>query len=107
MYQKRRHTALGEPSKYEQRRIPCKFWYLCQTICHSVDLLDKKCHIFTWIIRYAIPRRILEELQDQSDENVTHIEHLIKSNIEVCNTPLLKPVQFPMLILHPFDKSRI
>ena len=50
---------------------------------------------------------VLEEFLDQSDDDVTHIEHLIKSNIEVCNTPLLKPAQFPMLILHPFDKSRI
>ena len=88
-----RHTETGESSKDYQRHINWRCWYLCQTLYHSVNLLDKKCHIFTWVLGYSIPSEVLEELLDRNDDNVTHIKHLIKISIEVGNHPLLKPVR--------------
>ena len=90
---KLRHTALGEPSKYDQRRIPWKCRYLFQPICHSVNLLEKKCQNFTWGLGYDIPIGVLEKLLEQSDDDVTHIEILTKRNIGVGNPPFLNPVQ--------------
>ena len=104
---KLRNTALGEPSKYDHQRILWKFRYLCQPLCHNVDLLYKKCNIFTWVLGYAIPRKGIEEFLEQSDDDVTHIEHLIKNNIEVGNPILFKTVHCLILILQPFDKNGI
>ena len=104
---KLRHAALGETSKYEQRFIPWKFRYLCQPLFHGIDLLEKKCHIFIWVLGYAIPSEVLEELLEQIDDGVTHIEHIIKNNLGLGNPPLIKPVQCLILLLHHFDKNGI
>ena len=89
---KLRQTILGEPSKYEQWCIPWKCWYLCQPLCHRVNILDKNCHIFTSILGYTILIKVLEDLLERSDNDVTHIEHFIQSNLEVCISPLLKHI---------------
>ena len=99
-----RHTELGEPINYDQRRISWKCRYLFQPLCHSVDLPEKKCHIFIWVLVYAIPSEVIKKLLEQSDDEVTHIEHIIQINLEVGNNPLLNPVQCLILLLHPFDK---
>ena len=44
---------------------------------------------------------------EQSDDNVTNIEHLVKINIEVGYPPFLKPDQCLMILIHPFNKSGI
>ena len=104
---KLRNNLLGESSKYDMRRISWKFRYLCQPLCQSVDLLDKKCHIFTGVLGYAIPGKFLEYFLECSDDGVTHIEHIININLELGYPFLIKPVQCLILLLHPFDKSRI
>ena len=96
------HTELGEPSKYDQRSIPWKCRYLFQPLCHNIDFMDKKCHIFNWLLGYAIPSKFLEELLEGSDDDVTHIEHIIKRDLGVGNPPLLNPAHCLILLLHLF-----
>ena len=70
-------------------------------------MLDKKCHIFNWVLGYPILSKFLEEFLDRSDDSITHIEHIIKINIEVGNPPFVETVQCSILILYPSDKSGI
>ena len=101
------HNAPGEASEDEQRCIPWKCQYTFQPFCHSINFLDKKCHIFTWVLVYAIPSEFPEYLLDQSYDDITCIKHLFKINIEVGNPPMLNPIQRLTLLLHPFNKSGI
>ena len=101
------HTALDESSVDEKRCIPWKCRYLCQPFYHSINLLNNKCHISTWVLGYAILSKVLEELLERIYDNITHIKNLIKSNLELGYPPLIKPTQSLILIFHYFNKSRI
>ena len=67
------HTALNEASKDKQRRIPWDLQYICQPFCLRNNLLDKKCHIFTWVIVYVILNKVLEEFLERIGDSITHI----------------------------------
>ena len=51
-------------------------------------MLEKKCHISTWVLGYTILSEVIEELLERIDDNFTHIKHLIDSNVEVGTPPL-------------------
>ena len=57
---KTRHTTLDEASEDKQRKIPWKCRYLCQPLCYIIIIQDKKYHIFTWVLGYAILIKFLE-----------------------------------------------
>ena len=69
--------------------------------------MDKKWHIFNWVLGFAIPSEVLAELLEKIYDDVTNIEHIININLEIGNPPFLKTSQCLIIILHPFNKSGV